>query len=61
VEVERTTQLSPALTLMQAGMSDAEKRRAIAMRAEVCRKAAEFFVFIRNPDSQVEVFDPTRE
>jgi hypothetical protein len=46
---------------MQAGMSDAEKRRAIAMRAEVCRKAAEFFVFIRNPDSQVEVFDPTRE
>lgn len=51
VAVHHGTDLSTALDNMQHAMTDDEKRRAIAFRKVVCQAAAEFFLYVRNPDA----------
>jgi hypothetical protein len=55
VEVERKTDLSEHLNQMQLAMSAKEKTRAVQIRRRACAAAADFFLFVRNPDDVDEV------
>lgn len=51
VAIHHGTDFAPALDARQLAMTDDEKRRAVAFRKVVCQAAAEFFLYVRNPDA----------
>lgn len=55
IDVKHLTEFAPQLQKKLDSMSEPYKRRAIKLRRATGHAAAQFFIFVRNPDTKEKI------